>query len=78
MEVTMKNETIKLRLANALQESKYDLPTLAKQLGISQKQLESYAKGEKLPPVLIFANMCKILNWDANKIMYPLLTNTQK
>ena len=65
----MKKENIKMNLANAIQKSKYDLSTLAKQLGISQKQLESYANGENLPSVVIFANICKILNLDANKII---------
>ena len=74
----MEKELIKLQLATALQECKYDLPTLANQLGISQKQLESYTNGEKLPSVDVFANICKILNLDANKIIKPLLTNTQK
>lgn len=65
----MKKEKIKIRLANAIQKLQYDLPSLAKQLGISQKRLESYVKGEKLPPVVIFANMCKILSLDTNEIL---------
>lgn len=35
MEITMEKEIIKLRLANALRKSKYDLPAPARQLGIS-------------------------------------------
>lgn len=65
----MEKENYKIRLANAMQKSQYDLPTLAKQLGVSQQLLESYAKGEKLPPVVVFANICKILKLDANKII---------
>ena len=65
----MEKETLKIKLATAIQQSQYDTPTLAKQLGISQKLLESYARGEKLPSIVVFANICKILNLDANKIM---------
>ncbi|MDE5755540.1 MAG: helix-turn-helix domain-containing protein [Clostridia bacterium] len=65
----MEKETIKIRFANAIQKIQFDLPTLAKQLGISQKLLESYVKGEKLPPVVVFANICEILDLDANKVM---------
>ena len=65
----MEKETLKIKLANALQQSQYDIPTLAKQLGISQKVLESYVKGEKLPSIVVFANICKILNLDAAEIV---------
>ena len=46
MEAFMKKEEYKIRLANAIQQSQYDIPTLAKQLGISQKTLNNYAQTE--------------------------------
>ncbi|MDE6869235.1 MAG: helix-turn-helix domain-containing protein [Clostridia bacterium] len=65
----MEKEKLKMRLVNALQKSHYDLPTLAKQLGISQKQLNNYVNGKTLPPIVVFANMCKILELDPNEII---------
>ena len=75
MEVTMEKEKLKMRLANAIQKCQCDIPTIAKQLGISQNQFEQYAKGEILPSVVVFANICKILNLDANKIIYEKKSN---
>ncbi|MDE7191902.1 MAG: helix-turn-helix domain-containing protein [Clostridia bacterium] len=67
----MKKEEYKERLANAIQKSQYDLPTLAKQIGISQKALNNYANGKTLPSIVVFANICKILELDPNEIMKP-------
>ncbi|MDE6471892.1 MAG: helix-turn-helix domain-containing protein [Clostridia bacterium] len=57
------------RLAEAIQNCNCDIPKLAKQLGISQKRLENYASGKTLPPIEVFANICKILDLDVNKII---------
>ena len=67
----MNKEKYKIRLANAIQKSQYDLPTLAKQLGISQKTLDNYANGKALPSIVVFANICKILELDPNDIIKP-------
>ena len=75
MEVIMEKDELKMKLANAIQKCQCDIPTIAKQLGISQKQFEKYAKGEILPPVVVFANICKILNLDANEIIYKKKSN---
>lgn len=65
----MEKENIKINLATAIQKSHYDLSALAHQLGISQTLLDDYVKGKKLPSVVIFANICKILNLDTNEIL---------
>ena len=65
----MEKENIKINLATAILKSHYDLSTLAHQLGISQTLLDDYVKGKKLPSVVIFANICKILNLDTNEIL---------
>lgn len=69
MEAVMKKEIYKERLANAIQQSQYDIPTLAKRLGISQKTLNNYANGNTLPSIVTFANICKILELDPNDII---------
>ena len=65
----MGTNNIKTRLANEIQKRQFDLTTLSKQLGISQRQLENYISGKTLPRLDVFANICKILDLDINQII---------
>lgn len=42
---------------------------IADELGVSQQMISSYLNGKKVPPVETFANLCRILDLDANDIL---------
>ena len=42
---------------------------LAKKMGVSQQTVSHYVKGDKLPAPDTLANLCQILDSDANDIL---------
>lgn len=42
---------------------------LAKKLGIKQQNISQYIKGQTFPALDTFANICKLLDLDANEIL---------
>ena len=62
-------EKIQARLAEAILQSGLTQTELAIQLGVSQPTISHYVKGDKLPALDMFANLCKILDVDANDIL---------
>lgn len=62
-------EMIRERLIEAIRQSGYTQTELAKRLGIKQSQISCYVHGKKLPALDTLANLCKILDADANYIL---------
>lgn len=62
-------EQIRNELQNAIKQSGMTQTELAKALGIRQQQISCYLKGQKMPALDTFANLCKVLNLDANEIL---------
>lgn len=62
-------EQIRNELQNAIKQSGKTQTELAKALGIRQQQISCYLKGQKMPALDTFANLCKVLNLDANEIL---------
>ncbi len=62
-------EQIRKRLAEAIKESGLSQTELAKKLGISQPTVANYLRGKILPALDTFANLCIILDIDANDIL---------
>ncbi|MDE6867828.1 MAG: helix-turn-helix domain-containing protein [Clostridia bacterium] len=62
-------EQIQSRIAEAIQQSGMTQTAIAKQLNIKPTQICSYIKGRKLPALDTLANLCKILDADANYIL---------
>ena len=60
---------IQIKLAKAIEQSKYTKAEISKEIGIKETSLDKYLYGNTKPPVYIFANLCKILNLDANDIL---------
>ena len=60
---------IQIKLARAIEQSKYSKAEISKEIGIKETSLDKYLYGNTKPPVYIFANLCKILNLDANDIL---------
>ena len=60
---------IQNKLTKAVEQSRFTKTGIAKEIGIKETTLEKYLYGNTKPPVYIFANLCKILNLDANDIL---------
>ena len=60
---------IQEKLANAINLSGITQSEIARQLGISHTQISCYVHGKKFPAVDTLANLCKILDLDANEIL---------
>ena len=62
-------QEIQKRLVEAIKQSGLSQTALAKKLGISQPTVSGYIKGRKMPALDTFANLCIILDIDANDIL---------
>ena len=62
-------EDIQRRLAEAITQSGISQSELASRLGIKQQQISCYIHGKKMPALDTLANLCKILDADANYIL---------
>ena len=62
-------EQIQKRLAEAIKQSGMTQSALAEKLGIKQPTISHYLKGDKMPALDTFANLCKVLDIDANDIL---------
>lgn len=60
---------IQERLAEAIQQSGMTQTALAQKLGITQQSVSHYVKGNKMPALDTFANLCAVLDVDANDIL---------
>ena len=62
-------EMIRERLIESIRQRGYTQTELARRLGIKQSQISCYVHGKKLPALDTLANLCKILDADANYIL---------
>ena len=60
---------IQAKLAEAIKQSGMSQTALAKKLGVKQPTISHYIKGDKMPALDTFANLCAILDVDANDIL---------
>lgn len=60
---------IQERLAESIKQSGYTQKQIAEQLGIKQSQISCYIHGKKMPALDTLANLCKVLDLDANYIL---------
>lgn len=60
---------IQLKLSEAILLSGLTQTEIARQLNIQPTQICSYVKGRKMPALDTFANLCAILDLDANDIL---------
>ena len=62
-------EKIKARLSDAIKQSGLSQAYIAKQVGVCQQAISSYVKGSKMPALDTLANLCAVLDLDANEIL---------
>ena len=62
-------EQIQKRIAEAIQESGMTQTDLAKRLAIKQQTVSRYFNGNHTPSLDTLANLCKLLDLDANYIL---------
>lgn len=62
-------EQIRIKLVEAIRQSGSTQKVLAEQLGVSQQTISHYLKGDKMPALDTFANLCAVLDIDANEIL---------
>ena len=63
------NEQIRQKIKDCIKNSELTQTELAQRLGISQQTVSHYCKGSKMPSLDTFANLCAILDVDANDIL---------
>lgn len=63
------NTQIHERIAEAIKHSGLTHTEIARRLGIRQQTVSHYVKGDKLPALDTLANLCAVLDLDANDIL---------
>ena len=62
-------EEIQQRLAEEIRQSGMTQAEIAKRLGIKHQQISCYLKGQKMPALDTFANLCRILDVSSDEIL---------
>ena len=62
-------ETIQKNLAAAIRQSGMTQTELGRRLGVSQQTISHYLKGDKLPALDTFANLCAIIDVNPQDIL---------
>ena len=62
-------ETISKRIADEIKQTGLSQTEIAKRLGVKQQTISLYVLGKVLPSLDTFANLCEILDLDANEIL---------
>ena len=60
---------IQEKLAEAIKLSGISQTKIAQKLGVSQQTISHYLKGDIMPALDTFANLCKVLDYDSNDIL---------
>ena len=62
-------DRIRTELQNAIKLSPKSQTELAKLIGVKQQTIAQYLSGRALPALDTFANLCAVLDLDANEIL---------
>ncbi len=62
-------EHIRTKIQEAIKQSGLTQTELARRLGVKQSQISCYVHGKKMPALDTFANLCAVLELDANDIL---------
>ncbi len=67
MNITL--EQIQIKLAEAINTSGLTQKDIAEKIGVRQQQISCYLHGQKMPALDTLANLCVVLDLDANDIL---------
>ena len=62
-------DEIRIKVIETISQSGMTQTEIAKKLGVSQQTVSHYMKGDKMPALDMFANLCRVLEVDANEIL---------
>ena len=62
-------DNIKIRLKETIKHSGKTQKEIAEKLSVTQSCIAHYVKGDIVPALDTFANLCKVLDVDANDIL---------
>ena len=62
-------DIIQQRLSETIKQSGLTQTEIGKELGVSQQSISHYVKGDKLPALDTFANLCSVLDADPSYIL---------
>ncbi len=62
-------DQIRKRITEAIKQSGLSQTEIARRLNVKPTQICSYIKGRKMPALDTFANLCAVLDLDANDIL---------
>lgn len=62
-------EQIRKKIAEAIKQSGLTQTELARRLGIGQQTVSEYIRGKSMPALDTLANLCAVLDLDANDIL---------
>lgn len=65
----IKIEEIKQRLAEAIKQSGLTQKEIGNKIGVGQSCIAHYIKGDRLPTLDLFANLCVVLDVESNEIL---------
>lgn len=65
--ITLHN--IQIRIAEAIKQSGLTQKSIAEKLSIKQQTVQQYVSGRSMPALDTLANLCKVLDIDANYIL---------
>ncbi len=60
---------IQKRVAEAIRQSGLSQTEIGKRLGVSQQSVSHYVKGDKMPALDTFANLCVVLDVDPAELL---------
>lgn len=60
---------IQKRVAEAIRQSGLSQTEIGKRLGVSQQSVSHYVKGDKMPALDTFANLCVVLDIDPAELL---------
>ena len=62
-------QDVQIKLAEAIKQSGLTQAEIARRLNVKPTQVNCYLKGTKMPAIDTLANLCVILDLDANEIL---------
>lgn len=62
-------EQIREKIKEAIKHSGKTQTEISKKIGVRQQAISAYIKGDKMPALDTLANLCVVLDLDANEIL---------